>query len=111
MVTQVCVNGKSTIIEKDHIKTKSSYRALPLAPPFEELLYRPKAKQEANRKLRGRMYNKQYSGYIYVNEIGELVKPRYITQHSPLVLKKNGLRKSVSTTSGIAARASCTQTA
>ena len=39
------------------------------------------------------MYNKKYLGYIYVNEIGELVKPGYITQHFPLVLEKNGLRK------------------
>ena len=92
-VTQVCVNGKSTIIEKDRTKTKSSYRTLPLVPPFEELLYRLKAQQEANRKLCGRMYNKKYLGYIYVNEIGELVKPGYITQHFPLVLEKNGLRK------------------
>ena len=50
-VTQVCVNGKSTIIEKDRTKTKSSYRTLPLVPPFEELLYRLQAQQEMNRKL------------------------------------------------------------
>ena len=92
-VTEVCINGKSTIIAKDRTKTKSSYRTLPLVPPFEELLYRLKAQQEANRKLCGRMYNKKYLGYIYVNEIGELVKPGYITQHFPLVLEKNGLRK------------------
>ena len=92
-VTQVCVNGKSTIIEKDRTKTKSSYRTLPLVPPFEELLYRLQAQQEMNRKLCGRMYNKEFSGYIYVNEMGELVKPGYITQHFPLVLQKNGMRK------------------
>ena len=89
-LTQVCVNGKSTIIEKDRTKTKSSYRMLPLVPPFEELLYRLQAQQEMNRKLCGRMYHKEFSGYIYVNEIGELVKPGYITQHFPLVLQKNG---------------------
>lgn len=92
-VTQVCVNGKSTIIEKDRTKTKSSYRTLPLVPPFEELLYRLQAQQEMNRKLCGRMYNKKFSGYIYVNEIGELVKPGYITQHFPLILQKNNMRK------------------
>ena len=62
-------------------------------PPFEELLYRLQAQQEMNRKLCGRMYNKEFSGYIYVNEIGELVKPGYITQHFPLVLQKNDMRK------------------
>lgn len=92
-VTQASINGKSTIIEKDRTKTKSSYRTLPLVPPFEELLHRLQAQQEVNRKLCGKMYNKKYNGYIYVNELGELVKPGYITQHFPLVLEKNGMRR------------------
>ncbi len=92
-VTQVTLNGKSTIIEKDRTKTKSSYRTLPLVPPFEELLHRLKLQQEQNRKLCGKSYNTEAEGYIYVNEIGELVKPGYITQHFPLILEKYGLRK------------------
>ena len=40
----------------------------------------------------------QQDGYafdltIYVNEIGELVKPGYLTQRFPYILEKNGLRK------------------
>lgn len=92
-VTQVCVDGKSTVIEKDRTKTKSSYRTLPLIPPFEELLYRLKARQEQNCKLCGGAYYKKDADYIYINEIGELVKPGYITQHFSLVLERNGLRK------------------
>ena len=92
-VTQVSMNGKSTIIEKDRTKTKSSYRTLPLVPPFEDLLHRLQAQQNTNRKLCGKMYNKKYSGYVYVNELGELIKPGYITQHFPLFLEKHGLRK------------------
>ena len=92
-VTQATIDGKSKIIQKDRTKTKASYRSLPLVPPFEELLCRLKAEQELNRKLCGRSYCRQYTDYIYVNEIGELVKPGYITQHFPLVLEKNGMRK------------------
>ena len=92
-VTQTCIDGKSTIIEKDRTKTKSSYRKLPLVPPFEELLKRLKSQQEFNRKLCGRSYNKKYTAYIYVNEIGELVKPGYLTQRFPTFLEKNGLRR------------------
>ena len=92
-VTQVTLDGKSQIIQKDRTKTKSSYRSLPLIPPFEELLYRLKTQQEMNRKMCGKGYCTEYKDYIYVNEIGELIKPGYITQHFPLVLKKNGLRK------------------
>ncbi|MED9891861.1 tyrosine-type recombinase/integrase [Ruminococcus champanellensis] len=92
-VTQATIDGKSKIIQKDRTKTKSSYRSLPLVPPFEELLHRLKAKQEQNRKLCGRAYCTKYTDYIYVNEIGELVKPGYLTQHFPYILEKNGLRK------------------
>ena len=84
---------KSRIIQKDRTKTKSSYRSLPLVPPFEELLHRLKAQQEINRKLCGKSYCRKFADYIYVNEIGELVKPGYITQHFPLILQKNGMRK------------------
>ena len=87
------LDGKSKIIQKDRTKTKSSYRSLPLVPPFEELLHRLKAQQELNQKLCGRSYCKKYTGYIYVHEIGELVKPGYLTQHFPLILQKNGMRK------------------
>ena len=87
------MNEKRTIIEKDRTKTKSSYRTLPLVKPFEELLLRLKAQQEENKRLCGKMYNKQYDGYIYVNQRGDLVKPGYLTQHFPLILQKNGMRK------------------
>ena len=50
-VTQICIDGKSTVIEKDRAKTKSSYRTLPLVAPFEELLIRLKAQQKENKRL------------------------------------------------------------
>ena len=56
-------------------------------------LHRLKAQQELNQKLCGHSYCKKYTGYIYANEIGELVKPGYLTQHFPLILQKNGMRK------------------
>ncbi|MBQ4036816.1 MAG: site-specific integrase [Clostridia bacterium] len=92
-VNQVCIDGKSQIVQKDRTKTKSSHRSLPLVPPFEELLHRLRAQQAQNRLLCGDAYNREYSEYIYVNEIGELVKPGYITQHFPIVLKNNSMRK------------------
>ena len=90
---QATKDGKSVIVEKDRTKTKSSYRTLPLVPPFEELLLRMKAQQKMNRKLCGRSYCKKYLDYIYVNEIGELVKPGYLTQHFPNLLEKNNMRR------------------
>ena len=37
--------------------------------------------------------HKKDAEYIYVNDIGELVKPGYITQHFPNMLEKNKMRK------------------
>lgn len=92
-VTQVCVDGKSTIIEKDRTKTKSSFRTLPLVAPFEELLRTLKTEQEKNRRLCGSAHCKKDAEYIYVNAIGERIKPDYITQHFPRMLEKNGMRR------------------
>jgi len=92
-VTEASIDGKSVIIEKDRTKTKSSHRILPLVPPFEELLHRMKAEQAQNRRLCGEAYCKKDAEYVYVNDIGELVKPGYITQHFPNMLTKNNLRR------------------
>lgn len=109
-VTQVNVDGKNITVQKDRTKTKSSYRTLPLVPPFEELLRRLKQEQLVNQKVCGAAYCKKYLDYIYVNAMGELVKPNFITQHFEIVLKNHGLKKSVSTISAIAVPAFFTPT-
>lgn len=92
-VHEVTLDGKQTIIEKDRTKTKSSYRSLPLVEPFEELLYKLKVEQERNQKICGRSYCKDYLEYIYVDELGERIKPGYITQNFAITLENHGLRK------------------
>ena len=92
-VTEVNIDGKCQLVEKDRTKTKSSYRTLPLVAPFEELLLRLKEEQKQNRKMCGKAYCKEFSDYIYVNELGELVKPGYLTAHFPALLVKNGMRR------------------
>lgn len=92
-VIQTNVDGENITVKKDRTKTKSSCRTLPLVAPFEELLRRIKKEQEMNRALCGDMYNTDYLEYIYVNEMGELIKPNYITQHFPILLKNHGLKK------------------
>lgn len=72
-------------------KTKSSYRSLPLVKPFEEILLRMKQEQEENKRLCGRCYCQDYLDYIYVNQIGEIVKPGFVTAHFSAVLKANSL--------------------
>ena len=92
-VTQTTLDGKSVIIEKDRTKTKSSYRTLPLVKPFEDALLRKKAEQAENRRLCGKCYDKSHLDYINVNEMGKLITPGFLTQHFPLVLELNGMKK------------------
>lgn len=51
-----------------------------------------KEQQEINQQLFKGSYCNDYIGYIYVDPMGERIKPNYITQHFALVLKKNGMR-------------------
>ena len=90
-VHEVTVDGKTKIVASDTTKTKSSYRSLPLVKPFEEILLKMKREQEENKRLCGRCYCQDYLDYIYVNQIGEIVKPGFVTAHFSAVLKANNL--------------------
>lgn len=92
-ISQVTIDGKNVIIERDKTKTKSSLRTLPLVPPFEVLLRRLKTQQDHNRELCGDFYNTKYLDYVYVNEIGNLITSNRITLGFPEFLEKNGLRR------------------
>ena len=92
-VTQIS-NGEETIlIQEDSTKTASSYRTLPLVEPVEKLLLNLREKQKVNRRICGSSYCNDYLEYIYVNEMGELVKPNYLTEAFPKFLVKHGMRK------------------
>ena len=75
----------------DTTKTKSSFRTLPLVAPFEEMLHKMKKEQEENKRLCGNCYCQDYIGYIYVNEIGEIIKHGFLTSHFASVLKANNM--------------------
>lgn len=72
---------------------KKSYRSLPLIPKMEELLIKMQNEQNLNRKLCRGSYINKYKAYIYVNEIGERIRPNYITTNFQSKLVKNGMRK------------------
>ena len=91
-VTSCDLDGKRILVASDTTKTKSSMRTLPLVQFMRERLLALKEEQEDNRRLCGRSYIKDYIGYVCVNEIGDLIKPHYVTESFPKLLKVNGLR-------------------
>ena len=92
-VVQFNLDGQNQIVRKDSTKTKSSCRTLPLVPPFELLLHHLKEEQSVNQKVCGDCYCRDYLEYIYVDAMGNLIKPNFITQHFEILLKKNNLKK------------------
>lgn len=90
--SQCNVDGKKVIVASDTTKTKSSRRTLPLVPFVKERLLALKEEQAENRRLCGRSYIKEYLGYVCVNEIGDLIKPSYVTRSFSKLLQANGFR-------------------
>ncbi len=60
---------------------------------MEQLLIKMQNEQNQNRKLCRGSYISKYKAYIYVNEIGERIRPNYITTNFQSKLVKNGMRK------------------
>ena len=92
-VTECNLDGKHIEVASDTAKTDSSLRTMPLVTNFREMLLAKKEKQEHYRKLRGRSYCKEYLDYIFVNEMGERWKPRYLSDGFKRILEQNGLRR------------------
>lgn len=92
-VTELTENGKTIVYAEDKLKTKSSYRTLPLIPVVEEKLLEHKAKLERNQKLFGNSYCKEYLDYVCVDEMGKLFRPNFVSDHFGWLLKKYGLKK------------------
>jgi len=92
-VTTCNLDGKQIIVIADRTKTKSSMRTLPLVKEFRNRLLTLYADQEFHRKMCGRYYNMEYFGYVCVDEMGNLIKPNYVTDCFSRILRDNRLRK------------------
>ena len=93
-VTSCDLDGKRVLVASDTTKTKSSMRTLPLVPFMRERLLTLKEEQQENRRLCGRSYIKEYLEYVCVNEIGDLIKPHYVTESFPRQIRYHDLRHS-----------------
>lgn len=92
-VTTASVEGKHLLIQADRAKTKSSLRTLPLVEGFAQRLRALKEQQKYNEKLCGNCYNQKFKGYLFVDEMGNLILPNTVTDNFAQLLKEHGLRK------------------
>lgn len=77
----------------DVMKTKSSYRSLPLMPFIKKALEEERARQEEMQRVLRKSYNRKYLDYVCVDAMGDILKPQYVTEHFKVILERNGLKK------------------
>ena len=92
-VTCVNLNGKDMDIAKNSAKSKSSLRTLPLVGQFKKYFQQVKEMQEYNKKICGNSYNYEFDGYVFVDEMGNRMSPRYLSTAFPQFLVSHGLKK------------------
>ena len=85
-------NNKKIVEPIEEMKNSSSRRTLPLPEPVLEMLIEEKQKQELYQRMFKESYNHKYDDYVCVNQLGELIRPSYVTQHFSDLLKKHGMR-------------------
>ncbi len=91
-IVSTSVNDKKTLIVKDTTKTVATMRIMPLSEGIKERLLEIKAQQERNRSKYKKAYNNQWREYVMVDELGNLIKPDYITAAFRKFLIKNNMR-------------------
>ena len=91
-VTETRVEGHLQMIQKDLTKNNSSFRSLPLVAPIKELLNEKRKSIYECKKLFKSGYCSKYSDYVCVNEIGELIRPRTLSDNFKRIIKKNNIR-------------------
>ena len=92
-VPSLQVDGKTKMYAQDSAKTKSSMRTLPLVDSFAEYFKEVKAAQDVNKKVCGNCYNYEYDGYFFVDELGNLMKPNYLTSQFPKFIQNHGCKR------------------
>jgi len=86
-------DGVRYLVKKDRTKNKASTRTLPLIPQVEDALLAKKAQDEEYRKVCKRSYSNEYLEYIFVDELGLILNPEYLSASFPKHIKKLGLKK------------------
>lgn len=76
----------------DTLKTTASHRTLPLLPEIENLLIAKKKEIEHNKFMYGKCYNKEYLDYVFVNEMGDIMLPDYVSHTFTNILNKHKLK-------------------
>ncbi len=85
-------NGNKVPVPVDIMKNKKSRRTMPIPDIVYEMLLEQKEKQEIYKNLFAGSYKHEFDDYVCVNQLGNLIKPSYVTDHFNTLLKKVNMR-------------------
>lgn len=92
-MVEVMENGAKIVKPVEEMKNKSSRRTLPIPQQLYEYLLELKEKQAMYREMFKSSYNRKNDDFVCVDELGELIKPSYVTARFAEILKRLGMRK------------------
>lgn len=89
VINHTAVQSSGRVIYSDNVKTKSSYRTLPLSDSLREYLSDLRRRQKENKKRYGKAY--QATDYVCCHENGTPLRPDYITREFERVCRRAAL--------------------
>ena len=85
-------DGTTVLHAVEEMKNKTSRRTLPIPDPVFEMLETIQAKQKLNRKIFRGAYNREWDDYVCTDELGNMLRPNYVTTRFSKLLKELGMR-------------------
>ena len=93
----ICGSLKAHDLYKDlyygETKTEMSYRTLPMPEPVARYLKQLRKKQLERKMMGGESYHRKWDGYVCVDQMGDIINPKYISRYFADLLAKNNLRR------------------
>jgi len=86
------IKNNKQLTTSDILKSDSSYRTFPLVDGIREALLEQKERIREDKLFFGKQYNMNWTGYVFVDEKGELLSPDCMTHDFGDLLKKHGLK-------------------
>lgn len=89
-----CVREKGETVTKfqKKLKTKASYRTLPLIPVIRNMLMKKKEHVTHFSEVAGKDYNHKYDEYVCTDYLGKIISPEYVTQHFGSKIKNSNFK-------------------
>ena len=80
------------LVISNQLKTASSRRTLPLVPFVKNTLLQEKAAQRERQLLFKQEYHREYLDMVFVDSVGNLFKPSYVTKHFHTILEGSTIK-------------------